>query len=45
MKQMRRWYPFAATQATGERDIPGMVGLSFDTKMMMEMRRSSHLVF
>ncbi len=44
MKQKRRWYPFSATQTTGERDIPGMIGLSFNTKMIMEMRRSSHLV-
>ncbi len=44
IEHMRRWYPFAATQTTGDRDIPGMIGLSFDTKMMMEMRLSSHLV-
>jgi hypothetical protein len=45
MTQMRRWYPFAATQTTGKRDIPGMIGLSsFNMKMMMEMRQSSHLV-
>ena len=44
MKQIRIWCPFAATQTIRERDIPGMIGLSSVTKMMMEMGRSSHLI-